>query len=215
MFESFLKDGLSKCFLVIVIFEGLSIIQMYFDWICISMQYISMKWKRNGSFHQLQEHHPVVAPEDPQSIECEGWNWGISTLSKALPRFFSLYLKAPPGVQDLCISWRILPLITSRLFAVHIKKLSCFKLGNTQFWGPLLVFRPTPLGYHPQGRDHQITRGHHEQAIPQYIPSKQHIVYYVRKECISAGDLMFGCHFPSCSHKPGGHLQEWRACHKC
>jgi hypothetical protein len=37
---------------------------------------------------------------------------------------------------------------------------------------------------------------------PKYITSKQQIAYYVRKKCVSAGDLMFG------SHKPGGHPQE-------
>jgi hypothetical protein len=121
-------------------------------------------------------------------------------------------------VQGLCISWRTLPLITSRLFAIHIKKLSCFKLGNTQFWGPSLVFRPTPLGYHPQGRDHQIMRGPHEQAIPQYITSKEHIVYLCKEEMCFSRRFDVWLSFPKLfwqTWRASARMKEWRAWNKC
>jgi len=66
--------------------------------------------------------------------------------------FFSLYLKAPPKMEDLFISWRTIPLITHRHSTIWIKKIFAALL-----WG-----RPAPTGLHTTFRAYKY--GYHLEA---------------------------------------------------
>jgi len=67
------------------------------------------------------------------------------------PRILSLYLKAPSHMKDALVNWRDLPLVTCKPSTIQTKNLWYFRLVKVCSHGSPIIFRPMPLGYHPQG----------------------------------------------------------------